>query len=105
MALLLAPFLGALYGVLPGLLVGLAAGVATSMTVGGTLDRRRAWWTALLTTVIVGLAASFAVSFLVDRSLAPGPYLLVLALPVLVGGYLMARTSRSVIQAAEDRAR
>lgn len=103
MALVLAPFLGAVYGVLPGLLVGLAAGIATSVTVGGSLDRKRAWWTALLTTVTVGVGASFAVSFLVDRSLTPAPYILVLGVPVLLGAYLMARTSRSVIKAAEQR--
>ncbi len=104
MALVLAPFMGAVVGVLPGALVGFAAGLATSVTVGGTLDRQRAWWTALSTTATVGMAVSFAASSLVDHSLTVTPSTLVLGVPVLLGAYLMARTSRSVIKAAEQRA-
>jgi hypothetical protein len=48
--------------------------------------------------------ASVGVSFLLNYSLIPTPYMVVLGVPVLLGAYLMARTSSSVIAAAEQRA-
>lgn len=104
MFLLTAPLLGAVYGIVPGSVVGLAAGLTTSVITGGIRDRRRAWWTAFATTAAAGLAVGLAVAFLLDPSPAPGPAALVMGVPVLLGAYLMARTSRSVIEAAERRA-
>lgn len=109
MFLILLPLYGALVGALVGGPVGLAAGLLTALAVGGTMDRGRARRTAFWTTLVTGLAAAPLVVAAADRSMPQVgdllPAMAVLGLPVLLGAYLVARTTRAVIGAAEGRIR
>lgn len=104
MFVFLAPVLGVVYGAAPGAVVGLVAGLATALTVGGSLDRRRTRWTAAATTLVVGLVSAIWGSVLVGAGGLTPASVLLLGVPVSLGAYLMARTTGSVIAAAEHRA-
>lgn len=107
--LVVVPLYGALVGALIGTPVGLVAGLVTTGTVGGTLDPRRARWRAFWTTLVVGALSTPLVAAVVYRAVPPVADLVqivaLLALPVLLGAYLMSRTSGTVVAAAEERLR
>ena len=101
----LAVVVGGLWGLLWGSVAGSVAGLVSAVVLPHVGDRLR-WWVAFLlpTVVAVGIVAGLLAW---DRAQGSGGLGidaggLVLLVPPLVGGWLMARTSRS-IQRERDR--
>lgn len=104
--LTLAPFAGALWGGLTGFVSGGLAGLVSALVLPHVRGARARWWVALVIPAVVAVAA-VAVLFSYDRS-AQGPGMtveagsLVVLLPPVALGILMARSSRSI---SRERAR
>lgn len=99
MFLVAAPVLGVLLGVVAGAACGLAAGTVTAVTAAARGGSRQAWWSALITTWVVGGAVALALPVLIfgsSYSSAGWPSGVLVAAATL-GAWLMARTTRPVL--------
>lgn len=99
--LLLLPFLGAVYGVVPGAVVGVVVGLACAVVLPQIGEERRARRGAAGVSVAVGLPAMVLALVAASGGTWPAPVELgtalpLLALPVVVGAWLMARTAPTV---------
>lgn len=103
MFLILVPLYGAFIGGLAGGVLGLLAGAATGLTVGGLLDRTRARRRAFWTTLAIAMACYPLIASLGTPPPSAVRSLVVVAVPALLGAYLMSRATESIIGAAEQR--